>query len=53
MMRRFTSSPKPAPRVAAMTRSAVTGPSSGSTRRPKRMPSNFARLLDASDGMIR
>ena len=39
-------------RVADITRSAV-GRSSGTTRRPNRMPSNLARLLDASAGRIR
>ena len=52
MMRRFTSSPKPAARVRAITSSTPASPSSP-TRRPKRMPSNLARLLDASLGRIR
>ena len=52
MMRRLTSAPKPASRVSAMTSSTERLPSSPS-RRPYRMPSKRARLLDASDGRIR
>jgi hypothetical protein len=52
MMRRFASAPKPASRVALITCSALSTPSSP-TRRPKRMASNLARLDDASLGMIR
>ena len=51
-MRRLTSSPKPASRVARMTSSALGLPS-GVTRRPKRIASNLARLDDTSLGMIR
>ena len=47
-----TSGPKPASRVAAMTRSMVGLPS-GVTRRPKRTESNFARFDEASAGRIR
>ena len=36
-----------------MTRSALTSPSVGSTRRPYRMASNLARFDDASLGRIR
>ena len=43
MIRRFTSAPKPASRVAAITCSALAMPSSP-TRSPKRMASNRARL---------
>ncbi len=54
MIRRFTSSPKPASRVARITSSALaSGLPSGQTRRPYRIASNFARLLDASAGRIR
>ncbi len=52
MMRRLTSGPKPASRVAAMTFSTVAAPC-GFTRMPKRTESNFARLLEASAGRIR
>ena len=51
MIRRFTSSPKPASRVAAITCSALPMPSS--TRSPKRIASNLARFEDTSLGMIR
>jgi hypothetical protein len=52
MIRRFTSAPKPAARVSAITSSALCSPSS-STRSPNRIASNFARLDDASLGRIR
>ena len=52
MIRRLTSAPKPASRVAAITCSALASPSSP-TRSPKRMASNFARFEEHSLGMIR
>ena len=52
MIRRLTSAPKPASRVAAITCSALWFPSSP-TRSPNRMASNLARLEDTSLGMIR
>ena len=52
MMRRFTSGPKPASRLAAMTCSTVPPPC-GVTRRPKRTESNFARFEEASAGRMR
>ena len=52
MIRRFTSSPKPASRVSAITCSADRSPSSP-TRRPYRIASNFARFDEASLGRIR
>ena len=51
MMRRFTSSPKPASREAAITSSTV--PPGTATRSPNRTESNLARLLEASAGRIR
>ena len=54
MIRRLTSSPKPASRVARMTSSAEgASMPSGSTRSPYRIASKRARLLDASAGRIR
>ena len=52
MIRRFTSAPKPASRVSAITSSALCAPSSP-TRSPNRIASNFARFDDTSLGMIR
>ena len=52
MIRRFTSAPNPASRVAAMTCSALATPSSP-TRSPKRIASNLARLDEHSLGRIR
>ena len=52
MIRRFTSAPKPAPRVSDMTSSADAVPSSP-TRRPYRMASKRARLDEHSLGRIR
>ena len=53
MMRRLTSAPKPAARVEPITRSMVRGPSSGSTRWPKRTPSYLARFEETSEDMMR
>jgi hypothetical protein len=48
----FTSAPKPASRVMAITCSALATPSSP-TRNPYRMASNFAKLEEHSAGKIK
>ena len=52
MMRRFTSAPKPASRVSAITSSASLVPSSP-VRSPYRIASKRARLDEHSLGAIR